>query len=59
VKRNALPNNLRLLIQKSNAYDIFAFIEQQQENPDNELIESYTVVMDEIDRKLSKWTINK
>jgi hypothetical protein len=48
------PNDFRLLIQKSNTYDIFTFVEKNQRNPDNELIESYTALLDEIDKKISE-----
>jgi hypothetical protein len=48
------PNDFRLLRHKSNSYGIFTFVEKSQRNPDNGLIESYTLILDEIDKKISK-----
>ena len=49
------PNDVRLLMHKSNTYDVFIFTEKKQQNPDyEEVINSYTAIMEETNKKISE-----
>lgn len=46
------PNNFRLLINKSNAYEVLLFIEKRQAKPDSELIDLYTAELEKTNKKI-------